>query len=58
MPSHPLLTVIQTPEGACHWRRSRAYYKLGKYGFGMAISAIAGVLIFLLSMLVFEEDWF
>jgi len=32
------------------------YYKLSGYGFGLWISAIAGVLIVLLSMLVFEEE--
>ncbi len=32
------------------------FYKLNAYGFGLIISIIAGILIFLLSMLVLEEE--
>lgn len=32
------------------------FYKLNAYGFGLIISVIAGILIFLLSVLVLEED--
>jgi len=42
-----------TSIGPCSWS---IYYKLSKCGFGLWISAIAGVLIVLLSMPVFEEE--